>query len=152
MSDRPIKFRGKDSASGEWHYGAYIPPEYTKWQTPSIFDGCHRKEIDPDTLGQYTGYKDVNAIEIYEGDLVQDVHKNIVNWSNLRMIVRHGVFNAGYLDREKMLGFYVDIANKGMENMWDKNFLYWALGLGISDGVKVIGNIYDNPELLEAKK
>lgn len=147
MSARPIKFRGKDSASGEWCHGAYIPPEYTKWQTPTIFDGCHRKEIDLDTLGQYTGCKDKYGTEIYEGDILEDLSKNTVTYKRLRMIVRFGEFNAlevGLLN----LGFYVEIPEDKDTSIWSKSLMYWLDG----DGMRVIGNVFDNPELLREDK
>ena len=75
MSYREIKFRAKDVFSEKWHYGVYIPAEFTTWREPSISDGHRRTEIDLETIGQYTGCKDAGGTEIYEGDVIQFPHR-----------------------------------------------------------------------------
>ena len=150
MSARPIKFRGKDSASGEWCHGAYIPPEYTKWQTPTIFDGCHRKEIDLDTLGQCTGCRDCYGREIYEGDVLEisATDKREQRMLILRAVVRFGEHYGQYCTKapsESCLGYYMEFANGFPKKHYRAEFLYWHK----NSKIKIIGNIYDNPELLE---
>lgn len=131
---REIKFRGKD-CSGKWRYGAYIPTEFTQWQEPSIFDGHHRAEVDGETLGQYTGYNDSDGTEVYEGDILDFTSYGI-----------DGGFNDHFCNVVK---FYM--------GTWqieaDKEVTYNLAWLLTKDffKAKVIGNIYDNPKLLEAK-
>ncbi len=135
MSYREIKFRGKDVFSEKWCYGVYIPAEFTTWREPSISDGYRRKEIDPETIGQYTGHKDVNGIEIYEGDILK-IHIEGINGTDetFQSVVKFRM-GAWEIDAPEDVSYRFDW-------MLTKEFIK----------VKVIGNIFDNPELLEEKK
>ena len=144
---REIKFRGKD-CSGKWRCGAYIPTEFTQWQEPSIFDGHHRAEVDGETLGQFTGQKDVNGIEIYEGDILETVGDVLPVPYKKKMLVWWGPYcSKCYNDRESDLGFFMrHIPLHDFGDIWRRDFMYW-----VTFGVRVIGNMFDNPELLEVK-
>lgn len=137
---RLIKFRGKDSFSGQWRYGAYIPTEFTEWREPSIFDGHHRTEVDGETLGQYTGYKDADGKEIYEGDILILYDSTGVRSS---LIVCYGEYE-GFQYGGENFGFYISFTRKKLNAINRQDFLHW-----LRQGVKVIGNIYDNPKMLE---
>ena len=144
---REIKFRGK-TKDGEWVKGSYVYAH--KWFgggkaghfITSIY-GDKRVFVDPETVGQFTGLEDKNGVEIYEGDIVYYSLFN-VDGSDTR---RKGIVK--WSDTEKQMTGYL---------VWhdDDNEYYEADGapeLGWvcaqDDEIEVIGNIYDNPELLE---
>ena len=84
-------------------------------------------EVIPETVGQYTGLKDKNGKEIYEGDIVE--------WAGYKMEVFWGEdIGIGYGFCWRPCG-----DNKG----------YHESMTGFIDEYEVIGNIYDNPELLK---
>lgn len=136
---REIKFRGKD-CSGKWRYGAYIPTEFTQWQEPSIFDGHHRAEVDGETLGQFTGLFDSEGIAIYEGDIVKT-----------KMFGKDDGNGHNWNDYDTFSVVFKDCAFK-LSNSRREFFLATTR---IDDlkyrELKVIGNMFENPELLEVK-
>ena len=126
---REIKFRGKDTITGEWLYGIYIPASCTKLGYHSIIDSRHRREVDPDTVGQYTGVCDSNENDIYEGDIISFLfnrkrHHGVIKFADGRYWV------------------------KSRLNM-RRDDLFQVM---IFNDINVVGNIHDNPELAEETK
>lgn len=65
--NREIKFRALDQ-NGNWQYGTY----YYGCMYPTSFNGHYVNDtnIDENTLGQFTGLKDGEKIDVYEGDVI----------------------------------------------------------------------------------
>ena len=128
---REILFRGKYVCDGDWIYGYYVGPagSDTSHEICDISDGVGaRLDVDPETVGQYTGLKDKNGQRIFEGDICRNTRTNeivSVKW--------HGTM-AGYVWSKR----------KENSHLFDFGELFRAY-----DKYEVIGNIHDNPELLK---
>lgn len=143
---REIKFRAKDKRSGEWCIGEL----HLASKVPHIHpDVLSRIPIVPDTVGQYTGLKDKNGKDIYEGDILR---------------VRDLVQDYDYSDEFWRVGFIKFVSGKfALVNSTN----YATSDLTIKHDYspcktaqctyskyrsEIIGNIYDNPELLTEKR
>lgn len=133
---REILFRGKDSITKRWVYGALVQQQddllkekafiisYSNYQFGD-FSEAVMHEVDPETVGQYTGFVDKKGKKIFEGDIVS-------------------IYNS------KAFLFAVE---------WNNHYILKCTTNGVSDNilnviespedVEVVGNIYDNPELIK---
>ena len=139
IMNREVKFRGKSTTNKEWKYGIPIAlddstitvedegvfndgsasPFFSKWDF-----------VISETIGQFTGFHDQNWKEIYEGDILRFYDNNkeyvcVVGWNN-------------------EVGAWC-IRFKGEEYFGIRPLGEWIFEYKI----EVIGNIYDNKELLE---
>lgn len=146
---RETKFRGKRLDNGEWEYGDLVQFGQ-KYYTPckcaiipgtasgsdTFFKVLLDNEVDPVTVGQYTGLKDKNGKEIYEGDTI--------TWLRHRMD-RTGFIEQGHVEWRDIDGCYV-VVNRF--DTRDRRELIHLL-IRCTEDIKVVGNIHDNPELLK---
>ena len=131
--NREIKFRGRDM-SGHWVYGLLTKKKIrnsNKLQYAIATEDCSMGNTIPiieNTVGEFTGFKDIDGKEIFEGDIIQnDEHPEEIG----KIINEKGCWLVDWVDDD------------------DKPCLGWLLD---NTPQKVIGNIFDNPELLEGRQ
>lgn len=139
---REIKFRGKD-CSGQWVYGDLIHKRHDKESV--LIQDCKGlgSDVDTITIGQYTGLKDKNGKEIYEGDILR---------GNEYPFNCDGVDNyfAEIVWADNVCGFYRVTHKKPNSTIRGISHGNWdQLDEEDIKSFEVIGNIHDNPELIK---
>lgn len=128
---REILFRGKRLDSGEWTEGAYKEAKVGKYLaaafiTETLTDGVYETHrVDPESVGQSTALKDKNGKRIFEGDICRA--KNLLHNG------KEELFTVEWCEN----GFFL-VDDTG--TTWHPCYL---------EDIENIGNIHDNPELLE---
>ena len=130
--NREIKFRGKRKDNGEWIYGYYAKDYKNSLITvigeKALYNLHIPHQVIPESVGQYTGLKDKNGKEIYEGDIIkckygkatiesiEDIHQSL-GW------------------RDKKENSKCSDIGRTIEKFKNE--------------IEIIGNIYENKELLK---
>ena len=139
---REILFRGKRIDNGELVEGGIV--HQTDFYGDSvdryfIIDGTDTDDnigsayrVLPDTVGQYTGLTDKNGKKIFEGDIIKGKFSNYAIWA----------------DEAERAFVYGKSYKGGYKNLMSD----YLLKSSCPNGIEIIGNIHDNPELLEVEK
>lgn len=125
--NREIKFRGKRVDNGQWVYGGLVQhsgrTEILVAHSQNLLD-YDLNVVQPETVGQYTGLKDNDGKEIYEGDFVQHI-----SWDYPFEVI---------FDDEKAR-FVCKMKSSLTQFIDHKN-------------ISIVGNIHDNPELIKQQQ
>ena len=162
--NREIKFRGKMIPENEWIFGTILripappvcfgksesdkyyiqfpDPRYTPdWNMPyRMVQG----EVNPDTIGQYTGLHDKNGKEIYEGDIIEFSYDEFTGNFDTKVAKGTIEFTSG--------AFFIKTFEIEGRKVKDTDNEEWFLLYTVNtDTLKVIGNVHENLESLEGK-
>ena len=133
---REILFRAKDEASHKWVYGYYV-------HLPSAAGSVHIMQVPagnpdenntayyiiPETVGEYTGLTDKNGKKIFEGDIIKHYGKSLLG---------DPISDIGVVTWDCDECFLFRTSLSGKDQLMSRK-----------DTVEVLGNIHDNPELVE---
>lgn len=152
--NREIVFRGKLVDNGEWVKGYFFKWPCVSWKELScvivpvigLENGIAEQTIvDPATVGQWTGLIDKNGKKVFEGDILQFGERRLVVWWN---------GEAFQWQAKSVLGYNLIYYTIYDDTDWTNIDLGWIYAEVPSTGkmaTEIVGNIYDNPELLEVQ-
>lgn len=129
---REVEFRGKDSTgvmNHDWFYGSLdtsFNEDFPRIICKDKWGNTMLITVDGETVCQYTGLKDKKGTKIFEGDIVKGTI--VSQWAKEEIVC------------------YVEYQNDSFVCIEDDK---WKHKLMFAKNIEVIGNIYDNPELLE---
>lgn len=143
---REILFRGKSVNTGEWVEGYlvittiepvddtpikhYHIEDMTIGAFPNEFQSGLSETVDPATVGQFTGMTDKDGRKIFEGDIVRDEYNGGIAW--IAFLQQGCGWYLVFKNTDRRMG------HRSRNSAYDNDL-----------ALEVIGNIHDNPELLE---
>lgn len=127
---KEILFRGKYIINGEWIVGDSVMQNTCRGKCCLCMSkpGADWREVDPDTVGQYIGKLDMGENQIFEDDI-------------LYAFMAYGTEIGKVVYNTEAVGYYLE-TDEGLISFDELK----------SSDIVIVGNIYDNPNLLEAKK
>lgn len=130
MEDRYLS-KAKRISDGEWVVGYIARYGHTRKEKyyiiPSYASDLYSFLIDENTICQCTGLRDKNGKLIWENDIVECTHGNaIVEWDRVDWKIR-----------------WIE------ESIWRRDLRHWAID--DAEGIRFLGNIFDNKDLLESE-
>lgn len=146
---REILFKGKRKDNGEWVEGSLITSINRAWISSEKTDSQRLRsisntnaiwrsiEIIPDTICQFTGLYDKNGKRIWENDIIK------YHFGEICAPIKYGCYqNCFDSQKTEHVGFYVDWSD---DKCLRKDLGFWINMVGTMQ----VGNIFDNPELLQ---
>ena len=134
---RDILFRGKRTDNGEWVYGLLCRVGDT-YANIRRMDTAVLYSVLTNTIGQFTGLTDKNGRKIFEGDILEGIRYGNEERAEVLWIDKAASWGIRYSFREKNESGYTSWLNSA-----------WFRSINDARAPVVIGNNYDNPELLE---
>lgn len=129
---REIRYRGIGIAERKWVFGSLWFDTRNEATLIWSEELEYWVRVDPSTVGEYTGLKDKNGKEIYEGDVIRSpLSEDKTRPHRIFYHTGNAAFMGALVDRKELC--YLRL---------DQDWIY-------KFGKEVIGNIHDNPELIE---
>lgn len=139
--NREIKFRGKDY-NNKWRYGDLVQEKWGQGKAIMIKKNTTAWSVLEDTVGQFTGLKDKNGKEIYEGDIIEFSYDEFIG--NFDTKVAKGTIE--FTNGTFLIKTFEIEGKKVKGTDYEECFLLYAVNTWT---LKVIGNVHENLELLE---
>lgn len=134
---REILFRGKRTDGSGWIEGDLRRSDFAPISIKQRDVLVAEIEVIPETVGQYTGLKDRNGRRIFEGDILRPYDEDVGEFYGKACVVEYGKFNCSCCD-----GVYGWYFNEGDIRVCQRDY---------EGSCEIVGNLWDNPELLEVE-
>lgn len=128
--EREILFRGFDNVENEWVYGDLIHLSNGYAIRKLEDDIMTFTRVDRNSIGQYTGVKDSNGNKMFEGDIIKVKYFNVPDWKD--------EYENGVIEYSKDIFIILT-----------KNFEHNLIGTRENETRSIIGNVFENPELIK---